>query len=186
MYGRLSPPQRWVALAAACCAAAGCGSGGKALPDPLPVVTISTSRGDIQVELFEDDAPNTVANFISLVESSFYDGLTFHRVIPDFMIQGGCPRGDGSAGPGYRIDTEPSKRKHLRGVISMANSGPNTEGSQFFITHVPCPHLDGKHTVFGRVLDGQDVVDAIKQGDKITRIVVNQKRDHEYKPKMHP
>jgi peptidyl-prolyl cis-trans isomerase B (cyclophilin B) len=158
----------------------------EARSQPLPVVTIVTSRGSIQLELFEDDAPNTVANFVSLVEQKFYDGLTFHRVEADFMIQGGCPQGDGMGGPGYRIDTEASAHKHLRGVISMANAGANTEGSQFFITHRPCPHLDGRHAVFGRVIDGMDVVDAVRRGDAITRIVVNQKRPHPYVPKIHP
>jgi len=153
------------------------------MPAPLPIVNISTSRGNIRLELFEDDAPNTVANFVSLVEKKYYDGLTFHRVIEDFMIQGGCPKGDGRGGPGYTIDSEISSRKHARGVISMANAGPNTEGSQFFITHVACPHLDGKHPVFGRVLEGLEVVDGIRKGDKITRISVERKRDHIYEPR---
>lgn len=148
----------------------------------LPEIEIRTSRGTIHLELFEDDAPNTVANFIHLIEKGFYDGLTFHRVIADFMIQGGCPQGTGTGGPGYRFADEISAKAHDRGVISMANAGPNTNGSQFFITHVPCPWLDGKHTVFGRVLDGMDVVDSIQQHDKINEIVVLKKRDHEYVP----
>jgi len=148
----------------------------------LPEIEIRTSRGTIHLELFEDDAPNTVANFIHLIEKGFYDGLTFHRVIADFMIQGGCPQGTGTGGPGYRFADEISEKVHERGVISMANAGPNTNGSQFFITHVPCPWLDGKHTVFGRVLDGMDVVDSIQQHDKINEIVVLKKRDHEYVP----
>ena len=151
-----------------------------------PANSLNTSKGSVTIELFEDDAPNSVANFVSLVEKKFYDGLTFHRVIPDIMIQGGCPNGDGLGGPGYRIDSEMSGKKHVRGVISMANAGPNTEGSQFFITHVPCPHLDGKHCVFGRVLDGMDVVDGIKKGDVIKTIVVDKKRPHQYVPKTHP
>jgi len=155
----------------------------KPMAEPLPQVTIHTEKGDIVLELFEDEAPNTVANFVHLAEKGFYDGLTFHRVIDDFMIQGGCPQGDGRGGPGYRIADEfsPSLR-HERGVISMANAGPNTGGSQFFITHVPCPHLDGKHAVFGKVVEGMDVVDAIEKGEKMTRVTVDRKRDHAYKP----
>jgi len=156
------------------------------MAEPLPIVTLSTSRGDIRLELFEDDAPNTVANFVALAEKGFYDGLTFHRVIQNFMIQGGCPQGDGRGGPGWRIDSEISSRKHLRGVISMANAGPNTEGSQFFITHVACPHLDGKHSVFGRVLAGQEVVDSVRQGDRIVRVTVDRKRNHPYAPRTRP
>ncbi|UCF81861.1 MAG: peptidylprolyl isomerase [Acidobacteriota bacterium] len=152
----------------------------------LPQVTIKTSRGDIVLEMFEDDAPNTVANFINLAEKGFYNGLIFHRVIkdPPFMIQGGDPTGTGRGGPGYRFADEFSKRKHLRGTLSMANSGPNTNGSQFFITHVPTPHLDGRHTVFGQVLKGQDVVDSIEQGDKMIEVRVDRKRSHPYKPKV--
>jgi len=154
-----------------------------AMPEPLPQVTLHTEKGDIVLELAEDDAPNTVANFISLAEKGFYDGLTFHRVIADFMIQGGCPEGTGTGGPGYVIADEFSaKLKHTRGVISMANAGPNTGGSQFFITHVPTPWLDGKHAVFGKVISGMEVVDAIQVGDKITRVTVDRKRNHVYKP----
>jgi len=149
----------------------------------LPQVTIETTKGKIVLELAEDDAPNTVANFISLVEKGFYNGLTFHRVIPDFMIQGGDPAGKGTGGPGYVIADEFSPRqKHARGVISMANAGPNTGGSQFFITHIATPWLDGKHAVFGKVTSGMDVVDAIKAGDKMIKVTVDRKRDHEYKP----
>jgi peptidyl-prolyl cis-trans isomerase B (cyclophilin B) len=155
----------------------------KSMPEPLPQVTFQTSKGNIVLELAEDDAPNTVANFISLAEKGFYDGLTFHRVIADFMIQGGCPQGTGTGGPGYVIADEFSPRlRHTRGVISMANAGPNTGGSQFFITHVPCPHLDGKHAVFGRVTSGLEVVDAIQKGDKILKVTVDRKRNHPYKP----
>jgi len=155
------------------------------MAEPNPQVTIHTEKGDIVLELSEDEAPNTVANFVHLTEKGYYDGLTFHRVIADFMIQGGCPQGDGRGGPGYVIADELSRNlRHERGVISMANAGPNTGGSQFFITHVPCPHLDGKHAVFGKVLEGMDVVDAIERGDKMTRVTVDRKRDHEYKPEI--
>jgi len=153
--------------------------------EPLPQVTIHTEKGNIVLELAEDDAPNTVANFIYLAEKGFYDGLVFHRVVPNFVIQGGCPRGDGRGDPGYVIPDEFSPRlRHERGVISMANAGPNTGGSQFFITRVPCPRLDGRHAVFGRVVEGMDVVDAIERGDKILRVTVDRKRDHPYKPKV--
>ena len=160
---------------------------GKPMAEPLPQVTIQTEKGAIVLELAEDEAPNTVANFINLAEKGYYDGLVFHRVLPDFMIQGGCPNGDGRGGPGYVIADELSPRlRHTRGVISMANAGPNTGGSQFFITHVPCPHLDGKHAIFGNVTSGMDVVDAIQKGDKITKVTVDRKRDHEYKPAVTP
>ncbi|MCX5648682.1 MAG: peptidylprolyl isomerase [Planctomycetota bacterium] len=150
---------------------------------PLPLVTLQTTKGNIVLELAEDDAPNTVANFVSLAEKGFYNGVTFHRVIADFMIQGGDPTGTGRGGPGYVIADEFSPHlKHARGVISMANAGPNTGGSQFFITHVPCPQLDGKHAVFGRVIEGMDVVDSIRQGDRIEKVTVDRKRDHPYKP----
>jgi len=157
----------------------------KTMAEPLPKVTLHTNKGAIVVELAEDDAPNTVANFVSLAEKGFYAGVTFHRVIADFMIQGGDPTGTGSGGPGYVIADEFSPRlKHTRGVISMANAGPNTGGSQFFITHVACPHLDGKHAVFGRVIDGMDVVDSIRQGDRIEKVTVDRKRSHPYEPKI--
>jgi cyclophilin family peptidyl-prolyl cis-trans isomerase len=124
--------------------------------------TLHTSQGVIEVELFDEDAPKTVANFLDLVGKGYYDGLTFHRVIPDFMVQAGCPRGDGTGGPGYEFEDEPNDRLVVRGVLAMANRGPNTNGSQFFIvTADECPWLDGKHTVFGRVTDGMDLVDAI-------------------------
>ena len=149
----------------------------------LPIIQIKTDRGDITIELFEDDAPNTVASIISLAEQGFYDNLNFHRVLPDFMIQGGCPEGTGTGGPGYRFGDEcmPNRRHDGPGVLSMANAGPGTNGSQFFITHSAQPHLDGKHTVFGRVTDGIDTVNAIQQGDAMNCMVVLQKRDHEYK-----
>ncbi len=124
--------------------------------------TIHSSAGPIQIELFLEDVPKTVENFTKLVNDGFYNGLVFHRVIPDFMVQGGCPRGDGTGGPGYQFDDEPSSNPVARGALAMANSGPNTNGSQFFIvTADACPWLDGKHTVFGRVTEGQEIVDTI-------------------------
>jgi cyclophilin family peptidyl-prolyl cis-trans isomerase len=125
--------------------------------------TIQTSKGAIVVELFDEDAPRTVANFRRLADQGFYDGLTFHRVIKDFMIQGGCPEGTGSGGPGYTFDDEINSHKVVRGVLAMANAGPNSNGSQFFIvTAEDCPWLDGKHTVFGEVTGGMDVVDKLE------------------------
>ena len=137
-------------------------------------VKLETSRGDIELELYAEHAPKTVNNFVFLINESFYDGVTFHRVIDKFMIQGGDPEGTGSGGPGYRFEDElvGNPLKHESKVISMANAGPNTNGSQFFITHLPTPHLDGKHTVFGKVTQGVDVVDAIRQGDVITKASV--------------
>lgn len=135
--------------------------------------TFQTERGTIKVELAADKAPLTVANFVNLARRGFYDGLTFHRVIPDFMVQGGCPQGSGTGGPGYRFEDETGNGlSHERGVLSMANAGPATNGSQFFITHVACPWLDGKHTVFGKVLEGQDVVDKVEQGDTIRSVTI--------------
>jgi cyclophilin family peptidyl-prolyl cis-trans isomerase len=125
-------------------------------------VTLHTTHGAIGLELFEEDAPRTVANFVSLAQDGFYDGISFHRVIPDFMIQGGCPRGDGTGGPGYEFEDEPNEHPLVRGALAMANRGPDTNGSQFFIvTAESCPWLDGKHTVFGRVSEGMDTVEAI-------------------------
>lgn len=140
----------------------------------MKTATIETVRGAMQVELYADEAPGTVANFERLANSGFYDGLTFHRVIPNFVIQGGCPRGDGTGGPGYtiRCETEGNPHTHQRGSLSMAHAGKDTGGSQFFICHAPQPHLDGKHTVFGRVTEGLDVVDAIRRGDAIETIRV--------------
>ena len=132
-----------------------------------------TDRGPIRIELFADKAPLTVASFVNLAQRGFYDGLTFHRVIADFMVQGGCPQGRGTGGPGYKFEDETSNGvRHERGVLSMANAGPNTNGSQFFITHVPTPWLDGKHTVFGKVVEGLDAVDAIRQGDGIKSVKI--------------
>ena len=125
-------------------------------------MTMSTNHGDIVLELFDEDAPETVGNFRRLAEDGFYDGLIFHRVIPDFMIQGGCPQGTGTGGPGYTFKDEINDHKVVRGALAMANAGPNTNGSQFFIvTTAAAPWLDGKHTVFGEVAEGMDVVDTI-------------------------
>ena len=137
------------------------------------IANFDTDRGTIRVELAADKAPLTVANFVNLAQRGFYDGLKFHRVINDFMIQGGCPLGTGTGGPGYRFEDEANNGlRHERGVLSMANAGPNTNGSQFFITHVATPWLDGKHTVFGNVIEGLDVVDAIRQGDMIKSLKI--------------
>lgn len=139
--------------------------------------TFNTSRGSIVVALDAKSAPKTVNNFVFLTRDKFYDGLSFHRVIPDFMVQGGCPEGSGRGGPGYKFEDEfkGNPNTHERGVISMANAGPGTNGSQFFITHVPCPWLNGKHTVFGKVLSGMEVVDSVKGGDIITSITIEEK-----------
>ncbi|APH38835.1 peptidylprolyl isomerase [Methanohalophilus halophilus] len=133
---------------------------------------IETGKGDIVLELFENDAPRTVANFEKLIKQGFYNGLDFHRVIPDFVIQGGCPKGDGTGGPGYTIKCEINPRKHTKGALSMAHAGKDTGGSQFFITHSPQSHLDGMHTVFGKVIEGMDVVYKIKPGDVMNRLRV--------------
>jgi len=132
--------------------------------------TIETTKGTIEVELFADDAPKTVQNFVELAGKGYYDGLTFHRVIPDFMVQAGCPKGDGTGGPGYELEDEDSGHRVVRGALAMANAGPNTNGSQFFIvTADECPWLDGRHTVFGQVTGGLDVVDAISEVDRDAR-----------------
>lgn len=138
--------------------------------------TISTDRGEINIELYPQYAPKTVNNFVFLVRAGFYDGVIFHRVISDFMIQGGDPTGTGRGGPGYRFEDEfkGNPLKHETGVLSMANAGPGTNGSQFFITHSPQPHLDGRHTVFGKVTSGQDVVDAIRQGDAMNKVIITE------------
>ncbi len=137
-------------------------------------VSIETSRGTIELELFPEHAPKTVNNFLFLAGEGFYDGVSFHRVIPDFMIQGGDPTGSGMGGPGYRFEDEfdGNPLTHETGTLSMANAGPGTNGSQFFITHGPTPHLDGRHTVFGKVVNGQDIVDAVEQGDTMNSITV--------------
>jgi cyclophilin family peptidyl-prolyl cis-trans isomerase len=129
--------------------------------------TIHTTQGAVSVELFDEDAPKTVENFTKLAGEGFYDGITFHRVIPDFMVQGGCPRGDGTGGPGYEFEDEENEHRVVRGALAMANRGPNTNGSQFFIvTTEAAPWLDGKHTVFGRVTGGMDVVDAMSEAPR--------------------
>jgi len=135
---------------------------------------IETNKGTIELELYDDKVPKTVGNFEKLALDGFYDGLKFHRVIDDFMVQTGCPRGDGTGGPGYQFEDEfhPDLKHDGPGVLSMANAGPNTNGSQFFITHVATPHLDGVHSVFGRVTAGQDVVDKIQQGDVMEKVTV--------------
>ena len=138
------------------------------------IATFQTNKGDIVVELYFDKTPKTCQNFEKLVSDGFYNGLTFHRVIEDFMIQGGCPKGNGTGGPGYEFEDEfhPDLKHDGPGILSMANSGPNTNGSQFFITHVATPWLNNKHTVFGRVVKGQDVVNKIQKGDKIVTIAI--------------
>ncbi len=145
--------------------------------DKTYTATIETERGNIVLELYPEHAPKTVNNFVFLAQQGFYDGVKFHRVIANFMIQGGDPTGSGSGGPGYKFQDELSGNplRHGAKVISMANAGPNTNGSQFFITHAPQPHLDGKHTVFGKVVEGQDVVDAIRQGDTMIHVTVQEK-----------
>ena len=142
----------------------------------MKVATFTTNKGTIRLELFDDKTPKTVANFEKLCADGFYDGLKFHRVIANFMIQGGCPQGTGTGGPGYQFEDEfhPELKHDGPGILSMANAGPNTNGSQFFITHVATPHLDGKHSVFGRVLEGQDIVDAIEQGDLMEKVTVTE------------
>ena len=171
----------------------------EAKADDLPRVLIKTNKGDIVVELFENEAPNTVANFITLVEKGFYNGLTFHRVLPGFVIQGGCPHGNGTGGPGYTIACECGRkdhRNHFRGSLSMARgTQPDTGGSQFFLTLSPTAHLDGKHTVFGRVIKGMDVLSKIRKRDpsdpkatlaapdEIIEMRVLRKRPHPYEVK---
>ncbi len=137
---------------------------------------IETNKGTIELELYPQYAPKTVNNFVFLARQGFYDGVKFHRVISNFMIQGGDPTGTGSGGPGYRFEDEftGNPLKHEAKVISMANAGPNTNGSQFFITHSPQPHLNNKHTVFGKVVSGADVVDAIRQGDVMNQVTISE------------
>jgi cyclophilin family peptidyl-prolyl cis-trans isomerase len=167
----------------------------EAAADDLPRVKLETSKGEIVVELFENEAPQTVANFISLVEKKFYDKLTFHRVLPGFMAQGGDPEGTGGGGPGYEIFCEcarPDYRRHFRGTLSMAHAGKDTGGSQFFLTFRPTPQLDGKHTAFGRVIEGMDVLAKLQRidpdrpttvkPDTIVKAEVLRKRPHAYEP----
>lgn len=145
-------------------------------PNKKYAATLETSRGTIVCELFAKEAPRTVNNFVFLAREQFYDGTTFHRVIPNFMIQGGDPDGTGRGGPGYRFEDEfkNNPHKHQVGTLSMANAGPNTNGSQFFITHVVTDWLDGKHTVFGKVLSGQDVVNSVQQGDRLIAVTIQE------------
>jgi len=147
----------------------------------MKTATITTAKGVMKVEFFEKDAPNTVKNFTDLAKKGFYNGLTFHRVIPDFVIQGGCPQGNGMGGPGYTINCEldGNNQYHDRGVLSMAHAGRNTGGSQFFIclSRTNTAHLDRNHTCFGKVVEGLDVIDKIKQGDKIEKIEVTESQD---------
>jgi cyclophilin family peptidyl-prolyl cis-trans isomerase len=163
--------------------------------DDLPRVKLETNKGTIVIELFENEAPQAVGNFVSLVEKKFYDGLTFHRVLPGFMAQGGDPEGTGGGGPGYEIYCEcdkPEARKHFRGTLSMAHAGKNTGGSQFFLTFRPTTHLNGRHTAFGRVVEGMDVLAKLQRRDpqsanppapdKIVKAEVLRKRDHVYQP----
>ncbi|MCA9144309.1 MAG: peptidylprolyl isomerase [Planctomycetales bacterium] len=168
----------------------------EATADDLPRVKLETNRGTLVIELYENEAPQAVGNFVSLVESGFYDGLTFHRVLPGFMAQGGCPDGTGTGGPGYNIACEcyqENHRNHFRGTLSMAHAGRDTGGSQFFLTFKRTSHLDGRHTVFGRVIEGLDVLAKLQrrdpsgggelpEPDKIVKAEVIRKRDHEYKP----
>ncbi len=141
----------------------------------MKVLTIETNKGTIKLELHDEYVPRTVGNFEKLTKKGFYDGLKFHRVIPDFMVQGGCPEGTGRGGPGYKFADEfhPKLKHDGPGVLSMANAGPNTNGSQFFITHVATPWLDNKHSVFGKVIEGMDVVNAIKGGDQMIKATIS-------------
>ncbi|MXY93118.1 MAG: peptidylprolyl isomerase [Caldilineaceae bacterium SB0670_bin_27] len=145
-------------------------------PSKTYTATIQTNRGDIVIDLYADKVPNTVNNFVALARDGFYDGVKFHRVIADFMVQGGDPSGSGRGGPGYQVNDEfhPELVHDGPGVLSMANAGPNTNGSQFFITHVATNWLDNKHSVFGRVRSGQDVVDAIQQGDVMEKVEIEE------------
>jgi len=155
----------------------------KSYKSPVPMIidvnkkytaTIKTAKGDLVLELYPKDAPVTVNSFVSLAKKGFYNGLTFHRVIPGFMAQGGDPTGTGSGGPGYKFQDEFSQRTNVTGSLSMANSGPNTNGSQFFICYAPQPHLNGKHTVFGKVVAGKNVVDAVRTGDVMRTVTVSE------------
>jgi len=140
--------------------------------------TIETEKGDLVLELFASDVPMTVNNFVFLARDGFYDGLTFHRVVREpspFVVQGGCPIGDGTGNPGYQFDDEFSEHTHITGALSMANSGPNTNGCQFFITYAPQHHLDGKHSVFGQLIEGMDVLERLEQGDVIIRVTIDEK-----------
>ena len=143
--------------------------------NPKTYATIETEKGNLVLELFASDVPMTVNNFVSLAREGFYDGLTFHRVVPGFVVQGGCPIGDGTGGPGYQFDDEITEHTHVAGALSMANSGPNTNGSQFFITYTPQHHLDGDHSVFGQLVEGTDVLESLEQGDVMIRVTIEEK-----------
>jgi len=136
--------------------------------------TIETEKGNLVLELFASDVPNTVNNFVCLARDGFYDGVTFHRVIPGFMAQGGDPTGSGRGGPGYKFADEFTEHKHETGTLSMANAGPNTNGSQFFITYAPQPHLNGRHSVFGRLIQGIDVLENITNGDVMKKVTIRE------------
>ncbi len=138
------------------------------------IATIETDKGSIKLNLFPRKAPKTVNNWVFLAKDGFYDGVTFHRVIADFMAQGGCPLGTGTGGPGYQFDDEFSDLTHVQGALSMANAGPGTNGSQFFIVYAPQPHLNGKHSVFGKVTEGMDVALKLRNGDVMTRVTVQE------------
>jgi len=146
------------------------------MPEELKTyATIETEKGKLVLELFASDVPRTVNNFVTLAREGFYDGLTFHRVVPGFVVQGGDPNGDGTGGPGYQFDDEFTEHTHVAGALSMANSGPNTNGSQFFITYTPQHHLDGHHSVFGQLIEGMDVLERIEQGDVMIRVTIEEK-----------
>jgi len=138
------------------------------------VITLEKG-GEIRIEFFPEDAPKTVENFVTLAKKGFYNGLNFHRVVPDFVVQGGCPKGNGTGGPGYTVPAEFNKQKHLRGTLAMARSQhPDSAGSQFYICYGTTPHLDGQYTVFGKVVSGMELVDRIKQGDKMTSVTITE------------
>ena len=140
----------------------------------IGVITLEKG-GEIRLEFYPEDAPKTVENFVTLAKKGFYNGLNFHRVVPDFVVQGGCPKGNGTGGPGYQIKAEFNKQKHVRGTLAMARSQhPDSAGSQFYICYGTTPHLDGQYTVFGRVVSGMEHVDRIKQGDKMTAITITE------------
>ncbi len=141
------------------------------------IATIETAKGNLVLKLFVDDVPKTVANFAALARDGFYDGTIFHRVIPGFMAQGGDPTGTGKGGPGYAFDDEITEHTHVSGALSMANAGLNTNGSQFFITYSPQPHLDGKHSVFGQLIEGMDVLKKTEPGDTIKRVIIEEKKN---------
>jgi len=144
------------------------------MPEKQYTATIETEKGNLVLELFASDVPVTVNNFVSLAREGFYDGLTFHRVVPGFVVQGGCPIGDGTGGPGYQFDDEITEHTHVAGALSMANSGANTNSSQFFITYTPQHHPDGHHSVFGQLVEGMDVLEEIEQGDVMIRIIIEE------------